>query len=67
MSMHSLCVFQGASVAKVRDYLNEYTGPDTTVTVLRDGEKFYLRVNPQTGEEGGIVNESHVCPGSPGC
>jgi hypothetical protein len=66
MAKHSLCTFTGNTVNAVRDYLNEYTGPDTRIVFSRDGAAFYITVEDGHGQ-GGTENDSHPCPGSPGC
>jgi len=66
MPKHSLCVFRDQTVNAVRDYLNEYTGPDTFIVFSRDGDQFYITVNDGQGN-GGTENDSHLCPPAPGC
>ena len=73
MPKHSLCVFGddsgNSTVDRLRGLLNrpEYAGPGTLLRVSRDGEDFFLTVITPGGDEPGDLNDSHVCPGSPGC
>jgi len=66
MPKHKHCYFDGASVQMLHDKLLEYGPVGTIVSVLQEGTSFYLRVT-NANEEGTDINESHVCPGSPGC
>jgi hypothetical protein len=70
-NLHSLCVFGpgGSSVSQLRDLLNEpeYSGDDTAITVLRDGDNFYLRVSNVEGNHPTDLNESTQCPGGLRC
>lgn len=66
MPRETLCYFEGASVEKLRDALAEYTAPDARVKVQTNGEQFWLLVCDADGK-GDPINDSHVCPGSPGC
>jgi hypothetical protein len=73
MKKHSLCVFGDdsgdSSVDQLRRLLNqpEYSGPGTLIRVSRSGSNFYLNVIGVEGEDPGDINDSHLCPGSPGC
>ncbi len=71
MEKHSLCVFGpgGLSIPTLRAVLNdpEYGGDDVTLTVLRSGDNFFLRIANAAGDGPPDINDSHLCPGSPGC
>jgi hypothetical protein len=56
-------------VDQLRTLLNqpEYGGPGTLIRVSRSGSHFYLNVIGTEGEDPGDINDSHLCPGSPGC
>lgn len=66
MPKTTLCYFEGASVDKLRKALAEYTAPDTRVKIQTNGEQYWLLVCDPDGT-GDPINDSHVCPGSPGC
>lgn len=66
---HSICVFNANTIAALRDTLNqiEYQTPETKLVVLKLGNSYYLRVKDADGADPGDINDSHPCPGSPGC
>jgi hypothetical protein len=70
---HSLCVFGddsgNSSVDQLRRLLNqpEYSGPGTLLRFSREGGHFFMNVISATGEDPDGINDSHLCPGSPGC
>lgn len=69
----SLCVFGddsgNSSVDQLRALLNqpEYNAPGTLLRFSRDGHNFFMNVISPAGEDPGDINDSHLCPGSPGC
>lgn len=69
MPKHSIAVFNSGAIGSLRELLNdsEYLTTDTQLVILRDGSKFYLRVQNTTGPDPDDINDSHPCPGSPGC
>lgn len=67
MSQHAIAVFDGASVGKLRDDLNLYSGPDTIVRLYKNGSSYLLQVCDADGSGGDPINEAKPCPGSPGC
>lgn len=46
--------------------LAEY-GEDAYIRILRHGQGYALQVCNAAGEGGDPINDSHPCPGSPGC
>ena len=62
----SVCVFRGQSIAALREALDEYPGADTFIRVMQHGHSYELVVCNAEGE-GEEINDSHPCPGSPGC
>ncbi len=62
MPKHSLCVFPKSTVDALRDRLNEYPTLEFLI-IKRDGKDFYI----DTPAGGDPINDSHPCPGSPGC
>jgi hypothetical protein len=46
---------------------DEYAGPGARLRILKDGKKMYVQVCAADGEGGDPINDSHPCPGSPGC
>ncbi len=46
---------------------DEYAGPGARLRVLKDGKKVYVQIVKEDGDGGDPINESHPCPGSPGC
>lgn len=67
MARETICYFEGASVDKLRVALMEYTATDTRVKVLTNGREYWLQVCDTDGKGGDPINDSHPCPGSPGC
>jgi hypothetical protein len=69
MPKHSICVFNSNTIADLRGVLDqaEYQTPDSHLTILKDGNDYFLRVSNADGDDPGDLNDSHVCPGSPGC
>jgi len=61
-----LCYFDGASVAALRAALAEYPGDDTRVKIRKNDHGYELMVCDADGD-GDAINDSHPCPGSPGC
>ncbi len=45
----------------------EYAGTDARFKILAKGNKYYIQFCGADGNGGDPINESHVCPGSPGC
>ena len=62
----TLCYFEGESVEKLRAALAAYPAPDTRVKIQTNGAAYWLLVCDPDGK-GDPINDSHVCPGSPGC
>ena len=62
----AVCVFRGQSITALRDALAEYPGDDTYIRVTQHGTSYTLVVCNAQGE-GEPINDSHPCPGSPGC
>lgn len=71
MALKSLCVFgpNGNTISDLRALLAEpeYSGPDAAITILRDGNNFFMRVSNADGAHPTDLNESTQCPGSPRC
>jgi hypothetical protein len=69
--LRALCVFQdtqgGNTVQTVAKELEEYGPAVARIILLTDGKGYFLQVKAETGDGGGPLNESHPCPGSPGC
>ena len=62
----ALCYFDGATVAAVAHDLAEY-GHTALIIVLKQVTEYYLQVHDENGIGGDPYNQSHPCPGSPGC
>jgi hypothetical protein len=67
MSIKTEFYFEGATVQQVLTDLLEYGSEGTRIKILKDGAEHYIQVVSSTGEGGDPLNDSHVCPGSPGC
>ena len=63
----AIAVFQGVTVQRVADDLAEYDASTARILILKDGNDYYLQVKSATGDGGDPLNDSHPCPGSPGC
>ncbi len=46
---------------------NEYAGPGKRLRILKDGKKLWVQVVGPDGIGGDPLDNSHPCPGSPGC
>lgn len=64
--MKTLCYFDGDTVATVAAELQEY-GPGARLFFLKKGSEYFVQVKAAAGEGGDPNNNSHPCPGSPGC
>jgi L-arabinose isomerase len=62
----TLCYFDGPSIDALRAALAEYPGPATQLSIVQHGAKYELVVC-EVGGDGDPINDSHLCPGSPGC
>lgn len=62
------CYFDGESLDQIVAQLNEYQGdPTRNLKILKGpGGKRYLQASTST-DGGDPINDSHPCPGSPGC
>lgn len=50
----------------------KYAGPDAQFRILTKGNKYYVqfcgpKVDGKYADGGDPINDSHLCPGSPGC
>jgi hypothetical protein len=73
MGLKALCTFGpdsdgGVTIGTIRTLLNsaEYSGDDTALTFLRDGNDFYVRVSNADGDHPTDLNDSTQCP-NPRC
>lgn len=70
----AVCYFEGESLDELRIRLGEYAEGGRLI-VLRHGDRFFLRVTggdgadsePDGDADDQDINDSHPCPGSPGC
>ena len=63
-----LAYFEGEGFWSVFDAERlEYAGPNARLRILKDGDKYYVQFVGPDGEGGDPLNDSHPCPGSPGC
>jgi hypothetical protein len=65
--LHVLCYFDGGTLDAIVAELNEYEGdPTRRLKVKKQGNDYFLQACTDT-DGGGNENDSHPCPGSPGC
>ncbi len=58
---------KSATVQQVAADLGEYGSTESFIVILKDGKNYYLQVKSVDGDGGDPLNDSKVCPGSPGC
>lgn len=64
----ALCYFEGENFWTQFDAQRaEYAGPDARFKILKDGDRYFVQFCNADGDGGTAINESHICPGSPGC
>ena len=66
--LKAVAVFEGVSVQRVADDLDDYGHATSRILLLQNGAAFYLQVRSRNGTTGGeAVKDSGPCPGAPGC
>jgi hypothetical protein len=64
----AIAYFEGSAFWDAFDaQRDEYAGPDARLILMKQGAKYYVCVKGADGDGGDPLNDSHPCPGSPGC
>jgi hypothetical protein len=62
------CYFEGEAFwAQFDAHRAEYAGPGAQLRILKQGNKHFMQFCAGDGDGGELINDSHPCPGSPGC
>jgi len=63
-----LAYFEGESFWTAFDAQRaEYAGPTARFKILKQGKRYLVQFCATDGSGGDPINDSHLCPGSPGC